>query len=109
MNFRIEVTETFDKELKRLQRKYPSLKEEVKALGITLALNPVEGDALGNDVYKIRIAIASKGKGKRGGRRIITCVKVVKKVVYLLSIYSKGEKNDISRDELQLLMKEIPS
>lgn len=63
---------------------------------------------MGNDVYKIRLGIKSKGKGKRGGARVMTQVKIVNETVYMFSIYSKGEKNDISDKEIQGLIKEIP-
>ncbi|MDO4819359.1 MAG: hypothetical protein Q3994_03160 [Prevotella sp.] len=32
----------------------------------------MQGNNLGNGVYKVRIAIASKGGGKSGGGRIVT-------------------------------------
>ncbi len=63
---------------------------------------------IGNHCYKIRIAIASKGKGKSGGARIITHVKVVKQHVFLLSIYDKSEQPNIAYKELQALLKLIP-
>jgi len=67
----------------------------------------MQGKPLGNDCYKIRLAIASKGKGKRGGARVITCVKVVDSFVYLLTIYNKGEKDTISDNELLELIKNL--
>jgi len=56
---------------------------------------------LGNDYYKIRLAITSKGKGKSGGARVITCVKVVVNTTYLVGIYDKSEKESISIKEIQ--------
>jgi hypothetical protein len=70
--------------------------------------NPEQGTALGNDCYKIRLAIASKGKGKSGGARVITYVQVSQTTVYLLTIYDKNEKENISDKELQSLLEEIP-
>ncbi|MDQ6482072.1 type II toxin-antitoxin system RelE/ParE family toxin [Dyadobacter sp. LHD-138] len=49
--------------------------------------------------------MSSKGKGKRGGARIITCVKVVNKSVYLLSIYDKSERENLDDLELYRLLK----
>jgi hypothetical protein len=63
------------------------------------------GTPLGNDCYKIRLVIKSKGKGKSGGARITTCVKLVDGFVYLLTIYNKSEKENISDKELQELLK----
>jgi hypothetical protein len=69
--------------------------------------NPEQGTGLGNNCYKIRLAIKSKGKGKSGGARVITYVYVEVTSVYLLTIYSKGEKDNISDNELAALLKEI--
>lgn len=65
----------------------------------------MQGQALGKDCYKIRLAITSKGKGKSGGSRVITCVKIVSNAVFLLSIYDKGEKENVSDNELDKLLK----
>lgn len=58
-----------------LTKKYRSLKSELENLGKELSENPTSGTPLGNDVYKVRLAISSKGKGKSGGARVITCVR----------------------------------
>ena len=66
--------------------------------------NPAIGTLLRPNVYKIRLAISSKNKGKSGGARVITYIKIIDETVYLLSIYSKGEKDNISEDELDDLL-----
>ena len=38
----------------------------------SLKTNPIQGKSLGGGVYKIRISISSKSKGKSGGARILT-------------------------------------
>ena len=73
----------------------------------SLEVNPKQGIPLGKDCYKIRLAIASKGKGKSGGARVITCVKVVKQTVYLLSIFDKSEFENISDEELNYRLNQI--
>lgn len=105
MNFEVILSENFIREAKRLIKKYPSLKSELKVLGEELSQNPLQGTPLGNDVYKIRMAIASKGKGKSGGARVISFVKIIQTTVVLISIYNKGEKETISDQEIQLLLK----
>jgi len=50
------------------------------------------------------MSITSKGKGKRGGGRVITCVKVINQKVFLLSLYDKSDKETISDNELILLL-----
>ena len=74
-------------------------------LFIELEQNPTLGTALGNDIYKIRLAIASKKKGKSGGARILTFVKIVDAVVLVFSIYIKDDRDSISDNEIQELLK----
>ena len=107
MRYKVILTDNFKKEAKKLVKKYPSLKNEIADLGNKLAENPTTGTPLGNNVYKIRLAIKSKGKGKRGGARIMTQVKVIKETVYIFSIYNKGEKDDITDQEIKDLIKDL--
>jgi hypothetical protein len=94
-------------QLKRLARKYPSLKKEIEVLSVSLEKNPAQGTSIGNNCYKIRLSISSKGKGKSGGARIITHLHIAATVVYLLSIYDKNEMDNISDKELNMLIKFI--
>lgn len=105
MSYKIELTDNFKNEAKKLIKKYASLRTEIVELGKELAENPTSGTPLGNDVYKIRLAIASKNKGKSGGARIISFVKIIDETVYLLSIYNKGNKDSISDKEIEELIK----
>jgi mRNA-degrading endonuclease RelE of RelBE toxin-antitoxin system len=98
----------FDKQLKRLVKKYPSLKKEYAELINSLQQHPDQGTSIGNHCYKIRISMASKGKGKSGGSRVITYLQVVHHAVYLLAIYDKSEQADIEDKDLKTLLKLIP-
>ncbi len=91
---------------KKLIKKYPSLKSELANLFSELAENPTIGTPLGNDIYKIRLAIASKNKGKSGGARVMSFVKVTDTTVLLFSIYNKGDKDSISDNEIEELLKD---
>lgn len=105
MSYKIFSIAPFDKQLKRLSKKYPSLKREYAELLESLEQSPDSGTALGNNCYKIRISIASKGKGKSGGGRVITNFVVSEGSVFLLSIYDKSEKESLSDKELKELLK----
>jgi hypothetical protein len=94
--------------LKRLSKKYPSLKSEYIELVESLHSQPKQGIPLGNNCYKIRLSIASKGKGKSGGARVISYLHIVKTTVYLLTIFDKSDKETIEDKELQELLKELP-
>jgi mRNA-degrading endonuclease RelE of RelBE toxin-antitoxin system len=108
MSFNVLVLESFKRRARKLIRKYPSLKEELDRLLEELSKDPTLGTPLGQDCYKIRLRIASKGKGKSGGARVISYVLVKDLSVYLLTIYDKSEQSDVERKELQRLIKEIP-
>lgn len=90
MSYKVKTIPKFDKELKRLAKKYPSLKKEFIELVESLKEYPDQGTSLGNDCYKIRLAIASKQKGKSGGARVVTYVQVVQTAVYLLTIFDNS-------------------
>ena len=105
MSYKVFTIPPFDRQLKRLSGKYPSLKKEIAELFHSLEKNPDQGQAIGDSYYKIRLAIASKGKGKSGGARVITYFIVSAKSVYLLSIYDKSERATISDSELESLLK----
>ena len=66
--------------------------------------DPIQGKPLGKDCYKIRMAVASKNKGKSGGSRVITCVKIIDETVILLSIYDKSDKESIEDSKLKSLL-----
>ncbi len=101
MSYKILPTSRFEKELKRLVKKFPSMKEEFALLIETLNTKPESGTFIGNNCYKIRIAIASKGKGKSGGARALTYFYYHSSTVYLLTIYDKSEKEDLKPGELK--------
>ena len=104
--FDIELGETFKKEVKKLLKKYRSLSVELVDFTQNLAENPIQGSPLGRNCYKIRLAIKSKGKGKSGGARVISCVISVEEKVVLLSIYDKEEQDTISDKRLTEILKE---
>jgi hypothetical protein len=105
MSYSVLTIPPFDKQIKRLAKKYPSIKIEFAELIENLEQEPEQGTALGNNCFKIRIAIASKGKGKSGGARVIINVLVSAEIVYLLSIYDKSEKDNLTDKELEELLK----
>jgi hypothetical protein len=107
MGYKVDTIATFRKEAKKLIKKYPSLKNDLTELGSQLSTDPTTGIALGNNCYKIRLAIASKGKGKSGGARVITHFYVSDETIFLLTIYDKSDKETISDKELLELLKLI--
>ena len=102
---RIIPTMPFQRQAKRLIKKFPSLKKEILDLIESLKDDPKQGTPLGDDCFKIRLSIASKNKGKSGGARVITCVYVASSELYLLSIYDKSERSSLNDQEIKALIK----
>jgi len=107
MSYEILTTPRFDKEFKSLLKKFKSLPEDILKLKYLLLQNPKTGIGIGNNAYKIRIGIKSKGVGKSGGGRIITYVVDKAGEIYLLSIYDKSEKEAVSDKEIKQMIKEL--
>ena len=105
MNFNVVVTDGFKKHAKGIAKKHRSLKSDLNKLIDSLEENPTQGEPLGKDCYKVRMAITSKGKVKSGGSHVITCVKIVNQTAYLLTIYDKSDKENISDKELDELLR----
>jgi len=105
MNFSVIPSDRFKKEAKRLIKKFPSLKQELADLSNTLADEPETGTPLGNETYKIRLAI--KSKGKSGGGRVVTYVMTEDKEVYLLTIYDKSEFDSIDDKTLRTIISSL--
>jgi hypothetical protein len=111
----IRATSKFQKQASRLIKKYTSLSEELKNLETLLAEKPDYGVPLGKDCFKIRLAVKSKGKGKRGGMRVITHVLISLErgenssndTVYLLALYDKSEQEAVSDQDLQSFLRDI--
>ncbi len=108
MSYKIIAVPVFTKELKKLAKKYISLKSDLTSLFDTLEKNPEQGTPLGKNCYKIRLAISSKNKGKSGGARLITNFVISDDTVYLLSIYDKSDKENLTDKELEELLRYVP-
>ena len=108
MRYRIKTHQDFDKEFKRLCKKYSSLKADLSALGKSLSENPDQGTS----VRKVRMAIVSKGKGKSHGARVITYTEAIvcadnEGTVILLTIYDKADRDSISAAEIDELLRSL--
>ncbi|HET7361188.1 MAG TPA: type II toxin-antitoxin system RelE/ParE family toxin [Salinimicrobium sp.] len=108
MSYSVKSISKFEKHLKKLSKKYPSLKTEYIQLIQILKEYPKQGTPIGRNCYKIRLSIASKGKGKSGGGRVIINIVMYTKTVYLLSIFDKSDKESLTDKELKELLALVP-
>ena len=104
MNYNILLLPQFEKDVKKLSKKFKLLKKDLSKLIADLDNNPHQGKSLGDNIYKIRMANSSIPTGKSGGFRVITYFIDEEKNIYLLSIYSKTQKDSIGDIELKEIM-----
>lgn len=106
MSYSVELSENFKIESKKLIKRFPSLVNELAELFDILAKNPKYGTQIGKNIYKIRISIASKNKGKSGGGRVLSFVQISGERVLLFAIYNKGDIDNLTDKEISVLLKD---
>ncbi|MCH7399332.1 type II toxin-antitoxin system RelE/ParE family toxin [Belliella sp. DSM 107340] len=107
MSYDIIITPVFKRLFKKLAKKYPSLKNELDILIDKLSEEPSLGVHLGQNLHKIRVSISSKNKGKSGGARVISLILRKEEEVYLVYIYDKSELDNLSKDEISSILREL--
>jgi len=100
MSYKVKTTNDFDQAIKSIAKKHKGIKSDLADLIDKLEQNPTLGIALGQNIYKIRLAISGTNKGKSGGARVITYVVVVQEIVYLSNIYLKSEHDSIDTERI---------
>ncbi len=103
-------TEEFERQAKRLAKRYRSLPDDLEDLQQELLKNPEIGDNLGGGKHKIRLGVKSKGGGKRGGLRVITLNVVIETTdtcVNLLTIYDKKEIQNVSEQYINQIIRNL--
>ena len=105
MNFNIETIPRFEKDAKKLKKKFPKIKDDLLILTNNLLLNPELGIHLGENIFKIKIPNTSIPVGKSGGFRVITYYKT-DNTLYLVTIYSKTEQDNILTEKLRKIIQE---
>ncbi len=75
----------------------------IEALAVYLMDHPDAGDMISGSGGARKLRWAAKGKGKRGGARIIYLYIVVAGRIYLMRCYAKNMKTDLTADEKKQL------
>ena len=103
-------TEEFLRQAKRLTKRYRSFPDDIDRLQRELQENPNAGVDMGNGIHKIRVAVASKGKGKRGGLRAITLNVITEQnntTINLLTIYDKKDYPNVSESYIDDIIRTL--
>ncbi len=101
---KFEVKQSFSKSLKKLEKKYPHIRKDLKPILMELEKNPTAGVAIpgfAHLIWKIRVNSSDMKRGKRGGFRLIYAVKEKEELVVLILIYSKATREDIQISEIK--------
>ena len=104
----VYFTPTFNRKFNRFKKKYKSLEIDITAFIEKLPY--FNASDLGGGVYKYRLSVQSKNKGKSGGFRIFAFEIVIaedQKNIILLTLYDKSDQSSISKKEIKLLLKEL--
>ena len=110
MSYEIYLTETFQKSVKVLKKKYRKVKDDMAGTIEALEEDPTIGDPISGwnkEIWKVRTASSDVKKGKRGGFRLIYLWKSGEVTVYLLAAYFKGDKQDVSKKEIEKTLKKL--
>ncbi|MBR1879081.1 MAG: type II toxin-antitoxin system RelE/ParE family toxin [Paludibacteraceae bacterium] len=103
----VRFSSDFQRSFKQLKKRYRSLPVDFNRLLLALAENPYQGDELYDGMRKVRIAFTSKGRGKRGGGRVIIRLTVEDTCLSFLYIYDKSDMQNVSDAFLDEIILEL--
>lgn len=106
----VSFSSVFRKNIKRLRKRYPRIRQDVQPLIDQLIDSKTPGDQVPGTahlVFKVRIANRDAQRGKSGGYRIIYYIRTAKRII-LLTIYTKSDQSNIGSDEISDLIRDLP-
>jgi len=106
MSYEVRVVDEFKKDVKKLFKKYRSIKTDILELIERLEEDYTIGIDLGSNLYKIRVKNSDIG-GKSGGYRVIYYTRLTNDRIYLLTIFSKTQKENIDVKSLKPIVDKI--
>ena len=102
-----KTTQTFDKQAKKLAKKYPNLKNDLITFINGFEQLHLSATQIKKAIYKIRIKNSDKNKGKSAGYRVYYYL-VHEETLYMLTIYDKSQIEMIDETYLdQIIQEEI--
>lgn len=110
MGNHVIYTPFFAGRAKRLKKKFATLESSLFDLEQQLIKNPHLGESYGANIYKIRLADPSKGKGKSGGFRVVTYLITETKDatdIFLITIFDKSEEATIRKELILSIIKSL--
>jgi mRNA-degrading endonuclease RelE of RelBE toxin-antitoxin system len=105
----VELSLHFQKDLKRLSKKYRNVQDDVQPILESLRGGNVLGDqvmGVGKPVYKVRVPNSDARRGSAGGYRVIYYLRTAERLT-LITIYSKSEQADVSAKQIRAIIDEF--
>ena len=110
MSYVFQSHKEFEISFKRLSKRHRSLADDIRDFRDSLQRNPYQGVELCPGIRKIRMAIASKGRGKAGSARVITAMAVIDEQngrIALLTIYDKQDADTVDLHIIKRMAQEM--
>ena len=104
LDLKIEKTELFEKLIKKLKKRYAQIELDIDSYIDSVSELSQLGIPLRKNLYKARIKNSDALRGKSGGYRLITYLKLVNKTLTLVYIYSKSDLENIDESDLDKLV-----
>ena len=112
MSYRVIFTSSFKKSVKYLEKRFPRVKEDVRIAVQVLLQEPKLGVVIpsGGGIRKLRVRNSDQGRGKSGGYRLLYYVEdQQQQALYVLLLYAKSDRDEVTRKELQDLLDAVES
>ncbi len=104
MKLQVIEQKLYIKAIKKLSKKYSNIYKDVNDFLDSITSKKDLGVELQSNVYKTRIKNSNKNKGKSGGYRLISYLKIVNNELHLLYIYDKSQISNLTEKEIDDLI-----
>lgn len=108
--YTIQPIPIFEKIKKKLKKKFPNIEKDYQFLINELKKGHFLGDEIkgfSGSLYKVRVPSSDQKKGKSGGFRVIYYTVIKNEIIYLMAIYAKVNKEDLTDSEYKEIKKII--
>jgi mRNA-degrading endonuclease RelE of RelBE toxin-antitoxin system len=110
MSYKPILATSLKRSIKRLEKRFRHVKEDVGIAIKILLQNPKLGVAIprGHGIRKLRVPNSDLVKGKSSGYRLLYYVEdQPEPLLYLLLLYFKSDQEDVTQKELKELLDEL--
>lgn len=103
--FSVFESSAYQHSKKQLKKRFRLIDSDVTKFLHSLESVDDLGIALGDGIYKVRIANSDKNKGKSAGYRLITLLQVIESNIYLIYIYDKSDLENVTEKDLDEMIR----